>query len=518
VHPHLIRPSRNLVLFSRLLRRYNEQAVARSLTTLLLSPVLLSCTALWLAACAAPLGPGYIVEKQEVRVSFSPEPVPSIHIVAEYHLKNAGNQELSALDVRLPGRRFHPADLAISWDGSQLAHDVSPENPRNVELRFSQSWPVGSSRTLQFSYDISSANSADGALGFSADGFFLPAESWTPELPQARGVFGFGGVPPEKWELLVRVPQGFLVHASGGKEKHSGDKTAMQFRFPQTAEDLNPFVVAGRYREARQDVGQQTVRVWSRSSSNAFDLQRAGDSLSRTLTAYDTLLGVRGKSKSTAPLWIVECPANAGCFTHRVSGYSALLRGENAEPEAEMISNDTVVVGPRISRGNAEALLAPALAESWLGYGQNPGFYQQQPPMSALPAFVAALARETSSGPQVREEIVQRALSKIPQPPTTDSNTDPAVFRAKSLLLFYALRDRVGPDAFQKALQHMLAARHGRDFDLSDLISAVEQESRQPVGPFVRQWIKRPGIPEDFRSKYSMAAASQTSLTQEATQ
>ena len=77
--------------------------MARSLTTLLLSAVLLSCTALWLAACAAPLGPGYIVEKQEVRVSFSPEPVPSIHIAAEYHLKNTGNQELSALDVRLPG-------------------------------------------------------------------------------------------------------------------------------------------------------------------------------------------------------------------------------------------------------------------------------------------------------------------------------------------------------------------------------------------------------------------------------
>ena len=92
------------------------------------------------------------------------------------------------------------------------------------------------------------------------------------------------------------------------------------------------------------------------------------------------------------------------------------------------------------------------------------------------------------------------------------------MFRAKSLLLFYALRDRVGSDAFQKALQHMLVARRGRGFDITDLISSLEQESHQPVGPFVRQWVKRPGIPEDFRSKYSMAAASQTSLAQEATQ
>lgn len=491
--------------------------MTRSFPTQFLSAVFLLCTALWLAACAASFGPGYVVEKQEIRVSFFPEPAPSLQITAEYHLKNTGSQELSVLDVRLPGRRFHPMDLAISWDGSPLAHDVSPDNPRNVQLRFAQSWPVGASHTLQFSYGISSVNSADGALGFSADAFFLPAESWTPELPQAAGLFGFGGVPPKKWELLVRVPQGFLVHASGGKEKQSGVKTEMQFRFPQLAGDLNPFVVAGRYREIRRDLqGHQSVRAWSRSGSNAFDFPRAGDSLSRTLAAYDVLFGARDKSNSS--MWIVECPAENGCLTRRAAGYSALLDGENAGQFAEMISNDTVLVDPRIAHGTLEASIGPALAQGWLGYGKNPGFYDQQPPMSALPAFVAALARETSSGPKVREEIVQRALSKIPQATAPDSNNDPVVTRAKSLLLFYALRDRVGSDAFQKALQHMLAARHGRDFDLSDLISALEQESRQPVGPFVRQWIKRPGIPEDFRSKYSLAAAAQTFLAQEATQ
>src|SRR5579859_2151058 len=320
--------SRNLILFSCLLRRYNEQAVTRSSPTLLLSAVLLSCAALWLAACAAHFGPGYVVEKQEIRVSFSPTPVPSIHIAAEYHLKNTGTQELSALDVRLPGRRFHPADLAISWDGLQLAHDVSPEDPRDVQLRFPQAWPVGASRTLQFSYNLVSANSADAAIGFSADAFFLPAESWIPELPQARGLFGFGGVPPNKWELLVNVPQGFLVHASGGKEKHSLDKTDIRFRFPQTASDLNPFVVAGRYRETRQDPQgrQRTVRVWSRFSSNAFDSLRADDSLSRTLAAYDVLFGAPDKSNTS--VWLVECPTENGCLTRRAAGYAALLDGE----------------------------------------------------------------------------------------------------------------------------------------------------------------------------------------------
>jgi aminopeptidase N len=95
-------------------------------------------------------------------------------------------------------------------------------------------------------------------------------------------------------------------------------------------------------------------------------------------------------------------------------------------------------------------------------------------------------------------------------------NDDP-LYRAKSLLLFYALRERVGADPVQKALQHMLFARRQRGFDLSDLISAVEEESHQDVGPFVRQWIKRPGVPDEFRATYSQSPARQETIAQEAT-
>src|SRR5262249_9521105 len=113
----------------------------------------------------------------------------------------------------------------------------------------------------------------------------------------------------------------------------------------------------------------------------------------------------------------------------------------------------------------------------------------------------------------VRSEILRRALSAVPDPAPPASNDDPAVARAKGLLLFYALRDRVGVEAFQRALQHMLYARRRRGFNVSDLISALEQESPQPVGPFVRYWIKRPGVPEDFRSRYSQSAAGFTGLS-----
>jgi hypothetical protein len=197
--------------------------------------------------------------------------------------------------------------------------------------------------------------------------------------------------------------------------------------------------------------------------------------------------------------------------------YSSFLYGQPRESFAEMISRDTVLVATGNAANQRQVWATPALAAGWLGYGQNPGFYEQQAPMSALPAFAAALAQEASYGPGIRAGIIQRALSQIPVHASRASNDEPTVSRAKSLLFFYALRDRVGAEAFQRGVQHMLAARRRRGFDITDLISALEQESHQDIGAFVRQWIKRPGIPEDFRAMYSQSAAKQDFRDQEAT-
>jgi hypothetical protein len=496
--------------------RYNLQVVARPFTANFLSYTLLFCAAGCLAGCAASLGPGYIVEKQEIGVSFLPQSEPHVHVVAEYHLKNTGTRELDSLDVRLPGRRFRPTEFTIFWDGTVLPLATSVANARDTILRFPKPWPVGDARTVRFEYDLRSATAQEGALGFTPDAFDLPAEGWTPALPQARGLFGFGGVPPNKWQLVVRVPNGFLVHASGGKEKHSPKNAEMEFRFQQTAADLNPFVVAGRYRESRPNLpGNEQLRVWSRTDVSRAQLQQATEALSKTLATYDSLFATRDNARPA--LWIVECLENAGCFSQRSTAYEVLLYGESSSDSAEMISRDTILFDPRAGSARPEALAGPALASGWLGYGQNPGFYEQQPPMSALPAFAAALALERSAGPQVREQIVRRALAQIPEHASPESNNDPAVSRAKSFLLFYALRDRVGADPFQRALRHMLFARRQRGFNLSDLISAVEEESHQDVGPFLRQWIKRPGVPDDFRATYSQSNARQETTAQEAT-
>jgi hypothetical protein len=174
-----------------------------------------------------------------------------------------------------------------------------------------------------------------------------------------------------------------------------------------------------------------------------------------------------------------------------------------------MVSPDTLMVnldGGATQMGGAA--VAPSLAASWLGYGQNPGFFEQEPPLSALPAFAASIGREAAEAADSRAETIRRALQLIPEKPAAREPEEPAVVRAKSFLFFYALQDRYGREVFRKAISHMLQARRERGLELSDLIGAFEEETHENVAEFVRLWMKRPGVPAEFRARYKETAAA----------
>ena len=58
----------------------------------------------------------------------------------------------------------------------------------------------------------------------------------------------------------------------------------------------------------------------------------------------------------------------------------------------------------------------------------------------------------------------------------------------------------------------MLYARRGGGFDITDLISAFEGEVTRMSAEFVRHWMKRPGVPQDFRSRYEGANAARLTI------
>jgi hypothetical protein len=442
-------------------------------------------------------------------VEFVPAPQPVIRIEGVYQLRNTGNQPLTSLELRLPGhRRFHFSDPAAQWDKTAVTFAASPDNPRNVVLNFPQPWTVSARHALRLTVEYQRPGSNESGLSFTPDAFFLPAQGWSPELLPARGIFATGGVPPKAWNLIVRVPGNFLVHSSGQTSKQSaknsikaGEQTV---RVKQTAQDGYPFVIAGHYIAGTLMAGPETVNLWTRSPQSPEALRQPSEALARAIQAYDSIFGTR--PKHSHQLWIVECPDLAGCFTTTTSNFSRLTSGENEKISAEMASQDTAMVD--LSGGAPEiAAAAPSLASSWLGYGQNPGFFEQTPPLYALPAFAASRGREAVEGPQVRAQIIGRLLRAVPANSTRQPESDD-VLRAKSVLFFYGLQDRYGPQVFSAALSHMLEARRGGGFNLDDLIAAFEQETHQNVAQFVRLWMKHPGVPEDFRVRYEHSAAS----------
>jgi hypothetical protein len=461
----------------------------------------------WVSSCAVALGPGYSIEGQEIRVQFSPGTDPRIRVDSEYQLRNTGIRPLTAIELRLPSRRsFHVAAGQVTWDGAALAEQNSPLSPRNTVVTLPQPWKVSERHTLHLSAEFQTPAAGQPGFSFSPDAFFLPSEGWAPELLPSEGLFATGGVPPKQWRLQVRVPGGFLVHTSGASAKTSRGGREIVVQSVQHPEDRYPFVVAGLYKETRLDSGSGTnVFLWTRAQQDSARLRDSADAVIRVIQAYDAAFGPR--SQKPQPFWVVECPVIAGCFTSTESSYATLLNPEPNSVSSQLASLDTLLID---FNGGAPKLAAaaPALAASWLGYGQNPGFYEQQPPLSALPAFASALGQEAIDGPSARTETIRRALRMIPRSAVARKPEDETVLRAKSLLFFYALQERFGRESFRRAINHMLSARQGHGFNLNDFIAAFEEETHQNVAEYVRLWMKRPGVPDDFRARYEDASAS----------
>jgi hypothetical protein len=460
------------------------------------------------------LGPGYSIENQEIRVQFLPGPDPRIRVDSDYQLRNIGTRPLTSLELRLPGRRsFHVVASKATWDGASLAEQRSLTNPRDSFLALPQPWKVSEHHALRLSAEFRSTPAGTEGFRFASDAFFLPSEGWAPELLESQGLFAAGGVPPDKWKLVVHAPDGFLVHTSGRSAKTSRNGREITVQSVQHPEDRYPFVVAGLYKETSPDSGTgNKVFLWTRAKEEAAPLRQSAKDLVRAIQAYDSTFGTR--NPKARPFWIVECPVADGCFSANESSYVNLLSADPLAASSELASLDTALVDfnggvPKL------AAAAPALATSWLGYGQNPGFYEQRPPLSALPAFASALGQEAIDGPSSRTETIRRALRMIPRGVGARKTEDASALRAKSFLFFYALEERYGRDAFRHAINHMLSARQGRGFDLDDLIAAFEEETHQNVAEFVRLWMKRPGVPDEFRARYEDASASIASISKE---
>jgi hypothetical protein len=487
----------------------------------------------FVAGCTSSFGPGYTINKQDIDVHFEPGPPPHIAIKSSYELTNNGTLPLFVVELRLPAKhRFKSSNVELTWDGQAISSEPSPNYPRNTLLKLPQPWTVSARHSLHIAMNLETpAPDEQSYLGFAPDAFFLPAEGWAAELLPAKGIFATGGAPPDKWNLTLHVPQGFVVHTSGDKIKTSkhGDETTVQAR--QRIVDIYPSVIAGRYVTKQIGSDRQKIDLWTRKPQDPGDIRAVSDSLIKTLANFNLVFGARSLAtpptgffgrhptpgKNGLPLWLAECPVIPGCFTERNPLNAQLLGTKDQGRSGEMISLDSAMIDPGPGLKKMALATAPALAASWLGYGQNPGFYEQDPPLSAFPAFAAAVGDEALNGAAERIETIRRALALVANNSSPAAKEDGAALYAKSFLFFYALQDRYGQETFRKAVRHMLDARRNTGFNLDDLIAAFDEEAHGNTAAFVRLWMKHPGVPADFRAKYENTSAQKKTTLKETT-
>lgn len=448
--------------------------------------------ALFLSRCAGPAVPQYLVEKQTFEVRYV-EGTPQIEVRATYRLKNDSGPELTSLEIALPpeqGEAGARSAVRVLVDGVQLTAAIRAGEPQAIaEVALPAPWQPKQRRSLVVEYALRTPASS----GNLCPCFLLPAGAWYPSLLPPKGLLARGGTPPEKWELLLRVPKDYLVHASGRARGRKTRGIESEHRFEQRAADFDPFVVAGRYLEQRHEVQGARIALWSLQPLPQVHLQQAAPALAATLKTYEQAFGpLAGGSRA----WVVEWP-----------------RGDTTTP----VIPHVVTYSPDAFPGGFESPEFLRYFDAYLAATCFGGIVRADEPYlpaRALPDYAKSIAGAARGGAEERSKIVVRALrafdeaksSGAEKPAVAVRTEDPEWLQrqayAKSVLFFHALEDRFGREALWRALAHVVRARQGQSIGIPELRSALEQETRQDLSDFFRAWLYETGIPDDFRARY----------------
>jgi len=457
-------------------------------------PAAMLAAALVAAGCAVPLGPGYTVERQRFEVAFVSGPRPHVDVRATWRVKNIGDRALSAVEVKLPDAKMHGRSGTHLESGGSEITPVQTDAANTVSIAFQTPLAMKAKQEIAVSYELDGKAGASTGVMVKENGFVLPPGDWAPSLVPPKGSFARGGEPPKQWEMTVRVPAGFRVHASGRErvQKREGDTVVL--RWEQQREDFSPFVAAGAYQEERLAGADGAVIFWTLQAMPPGLAQSAAEVVAQTAGFYDEEFGPRDADERT--IWIIECPSGSACWPVP----------EAALPGREVRAPEFWSAGSRV--------IDLHLARTWLDFRVHPDWDAEPLPMAALDNYAADLAAAAQEGDGARRRMIQdlvRDLDSLQkQEPErsvlfirpSDSEAEKRCAAVKSELFFFALEDAAGKDNLHRAIVHLLGTYRGRTWRAEDLRAALELESGKDLAALFREWLTKTGIPGEFRSRY----------------
>ncbi|MFZ0819472.1 MAG: hypothetical protein WAM91_05340 [Candidatus Acidiferrales bacterium] len=488
----------------------------------------------WVAAgCAPSIAPGYTIEKQRIEVTYSKATPDRVSVRAWYRMRNTGSQPIEEIRFQLPYNRWVEG-LRVEPGGQPLVAQVVAGKGEEFTAHFGATWNQKERKEFVLTYDLKVVNSSLSLGDGRGPSFFLPSGGWYPYLLPPPGTLAQGGLPPDKWDLVVSVPQGYLVHASGtskGQDRVGNRSTAgSSNRFEQKLEmDFDPFVVSGPFVEQQAHWGSETAFMWLAKASVEPTASQFGEWFAEEAAYFTAEFGLKDATKGQ--IWMIGCPGGLATGNDQPGRF---LGGDLKKPWNSSVNCLTVpqgFIGP-VSIDSPvvpDLFVAPShanppkgqptwpsedvqLAATWFPFAVHDAPDGPWFPMSGTPDYMA-LSFTVLKNPSKRGDYVRELIGRVDSDPerakeTLGSAKNIEIARVRSELFYLGLEDRCGAANVHHALARIVSILRGKTWDVGDLRSAMEAECGAELADFFRQWLNRPGIPDEFRTRYAGTPAA----------
>jgi hypothetical protein len=422
----------------------------------------------------------------------------------------------------------------VEWGGETLVSQSVAGSGVELSVHFNAPWNLKDRKELVLSFDLRTVNPEISFGEGRGPFFFLPSGGWYPYLLPPTVPLSHGGVAPDKWELVVDVPQGYKVHASGTQhgQDHSEarDRTGSSYRFEQKLQtDFEPFVVAGPYVEQQARLGSETVFIWSASPVSQTRIQEISERFGEEAEYFTREYGLRGAGKGQ--VWLIGCPPGAPILNDEPGRF--LSEGSNrlwsssvncpTVPQAVIgqLSIDSteepdLFVAPSRVDPSGTQFTWPSkdvqLAATWFPFTVHDAPDGPWFPMSGTPDYMA-ISFTISKNASKRVDYVRQLIGRVDSDPqgakeSLESTKKIETARIRSELFYLALEDRCGAANVHHALARIVRDLRGQSWGVNDLRSAMEAACGGDLADFFREWLFRPGIPDGFRARYAGAPAA----------
>jgi hypothetical protein len=476
---------------------------------------ILTVAVVWAAAgCSTPWGPGYTIEKQRIEVTYTKEKPDRVSVRAWYQLRNTGKVPLATISVEIPYLPQFTENVRADWNSTTLQSLAVPDDEHQMQFTLGSSWKPTERGEFVVTYGLRVVYPEHPLVAGGGAPFFLPSKDWYPVLVPPSGTFSEPNPPPNKWDLVISVPQGYHVYASGrvgGADRSSKRNAAAAptLRFEQRPLiDFNPFVAAGSYVEQQVKTSNGTVTLWSAMPVPDKRVREISERVSTDAKYLSTEFGLR--ELRNMPVWIIECP-----LLDPPKPSIIFEKGCQPEPRAAIVAE--VFFGSRATEV-MDMSVDYSLAKTWFQLSISASQGDPPWPLEAAWAY-AGDAAIASHDENYRERLVRGLLptrknsyaNRSEAPLLSVKRQDQELTKEEafvhSRLFFFALEDRCGEKNVHRALARILRIQRGSTWNISDLRSAMEAEcGGADLADFFREWLNKPGIPEEFRTRYSGAA------------